>query len=549
MTQEEELQRQLTLNRKELELILAIDRVRDTATTPSVIFSGIVSAVTQQFDADFGLLYLVNRASGILELKILKERAPRWHKIGLAISRDAVRHAMLVDGTTIWQATEILTATTLANVPPSLQLLAVPIFMEARNELLGVLLLGRVHPFTTDERELLTIAESQLDSAIIQAYTAHELIQRNKELETIYRVDHIRDQNLPFDEMLNVVLQELCAIINAELGFVMLYDQTGQQLELRAVTNRDLLRDPAYFETINRVANDAIQRATMICHLERNPEHDNEQCAILCVPLILRDEVLGVFGAVSDNKGNGFTYDDQRLLLAIVSQMDTAIMENLERRQLRRVLGRSIDARVLQRLLTNPNVDILKGERALLTVLYSDLRGSTRLAEQIAPELMVAFLNDHLEKMTDVVLTREGTLDKFAGDGLMAFFGAPLAQPDHALRAVQVGLEMQRKQQDVIRHWEQRDLAAPAMGVGIATGELIVGEIGSERRTDYTVIGSAANLGARICAVAKPGQVLISEATYALLQDQITVTPVPGMHFKGIDHEVTVYEVLAIIQA
>jgi adenylate cyclase len=266
----------------------------------------------------------------------------------------------------------------------------------------------------------------------------------------------------------------------------------------------------------------------------------------MCVPLILRNEVIGVFGAVNRERP-GFTSDDRRLLQAIVSQMDTAIFEGLERRRLRRVLGRSLDPHVLDRLLANPNVDILKGERAVLTVLYADLRGSTSLAEHLNPDLLVELIGDYLGQMTNVVLAHEGTLDKFVGDEVMALFGAPFPQPDHALRAVRVGLAMQVAFREVVARWLARGVEMAGLGVGIATGELIVGEIGFEQRTDYTVIGRAANLGARICAVAQAGQVLISQATFDLVKDWVQVTPIPGLRFKGIGHDVTVYHVTRLL--
>ncbi len=128
----------------------------------------------------------------------------------------------------------------------------------------------------------------------------------------------------------------------------------------------------------------------------------------------------------------------------------------------------------------------------------------------------------------------------------MALFGAPLPQPDHALRAVRVGMEMQAAYQSLAEAWRQRGVETDGLGIGIATGELIVGEMGCDRRTDYTVIGVAANLGSRICAAAQPGQVLISQATYELVRNQVEVTPWPGMQFKGLDRPVTVYQVIRV---
>jgi class 3 adenylate cyclase len=532
---------QKTLKERELEIVLAIDRVRDTAPVPTAMFSGILNVLADQFQADFCFLYLVNRETSVLELRVVNERTATW-SLDPALVQPLAEQAVRKEGVSVWRADEALPPDSLAGVPSDLQLVAIPVVMDIAP--LGALLIGRAgRPFGTDEVELLKAAESQVDSAVIQAYTYHELQQRNKELETIYRVDRIRDQNLPFDEMLDAALHELCAVIHAESGFVMLYDYAGQRLEMRAVTPKDFLNVSEYNALVNRVANEALECAEMTCY----SEEERTPCMVICVPLILRNEIIGVFGALNRERP-GFTSDDRKLLQAIVSQMDTAIFEGLERTRLRRVLGRSLDPHVLDRLLANPNVDILKGERAVLTVLYGDLRGSTSLAEHLNPDLLVELISDYLGQMTNVVLAHEGTLDKFVGDEVMAVFGAPVPQPDHALRAVRVGLAMQAAHQEVIARWRARDVQMAGLGIGVATGELIVGEIGCEQRTDYTVIGRAANLGARICAVAHSGQVLISQSTYDLVKDRVEVTPIPGQHFKGIDDDVTVYHVTRLLE-
>jgi adenylate cyclase len=197
--------------------------------------------------------------------------------------------------------------------------------------------------------------------------------------------------------------------------------------------------------------------------------------------------------------------------------------------------------------LANPDVDFLRGERSVLSVLYADIRGSTSLAERTDPELLVGFINAYLSRMTEVILAHEGTLDKFVGDEVMALFGAPFAQPDHALRAVRVGLEMQKAHGAVMETWWARGVEAAPIGIGIASGELIVGEMGSSQRSDYTVIGRAANLGARICAVAKAGQVLISQATFDMVSRQVEAIPITGLELKGVGQSITVYHVTGIL--
>lgn len=541
-----DLERQWQLAQKELTLVLAIDAVRDSASGPLAMLSGIVNIVAEQFKSDLCLLYLIDPETKRLELKVVNEHNKGWLQLHSALLEDAAQKALTLEGMAVWSAQEVLPPEVLANVPASLQVALIPIFMECQDLPLGLLLLTRaIAPFGDEDMKLLEIAESQIDSAVIQAHTAHELAQRNKELETIYQFDRIRDRHLPFDDMLDVVLQELCKVIQAEMGFVMLYNPKGERLEMRAMTHEDLLRDTHYYHLINQLANEAMERGELLC----NQNGASARCTVMCIPLILQDEIIGVFGALHRDPQRAFTSDDRRLLGAIVSQMDTAILEGMEKRNLRRVLGRSLDPHILEALLAHPEEAILKGERETLTVLYADLRGSTALAESTNPETLVEFMNAYLGEMTEVVLSFEGTLDKFVGDEVMALFNAPLSQPDHALRAVRVGLAMQERYTQLLARWRaERGLGAEGIGVGMATGEAIVGEIGCERRTDYTVIGRPANLGARICAVAKTGQVLVSEATYELIKAQVDATPIPGMQFKGIGQPVTVYQINRVLE-
>jgi adenylate cyclase len=537
------LRGKLMLRQRELDLILKIDHIRDTVPEPSAMLDAIANALTEQFQADLCLLCLLDRETRDLELKAITNRSERFGQMELVATRELAERAVQADDVAIWEGGEMLPAPDGEQEPlDNLQLVAIPIIMGA-DERLGALLLARFDaPFSSGDIELLKIAESQIDSAVIQGYEYFDLQQRNKELETIYRVDRIRDQHLPFDEMLNRVLQELRAVIEAEMGFIMLYNHAWRRLEMRASTHDDIFRVSPHYETVDRVANAALQRSDLVCYNDLG----DVLRSLLCIPLILHDEIIGVLGVVNRYGPRGFRSEDRRLLRAIGSQMDTAIFESLERRRLRQVLGRSVDPHVMQRLLANPDVDFLKGERLVLTVLYADMRGSTSLAERTQPELLVGYMNEYLGRMTEVILAHEGTLDKFVGDEVMALFGAPFPQADHALRAVRVGLEMQMAHQAIMDDWRTRGLDPAPIGVGIATGELTVGEMGCSRRTDYTVIGQAANLGARICNAAQGDQVLISQATYDLIKDRTEAIPIAGLQLKGICHDVTAYHVTRV---
>lgn len=536
------LRRDLEREQRKLNLIMAMDRIRDSRQEPSAMLGAVVNLIAEEFNAGISLLVLIDRDTGELELKAVNDRGRSFGRLNPEALRELARRALKTDSVAVWEGVEVCEAFGLEDADVCrLHLAVVPIIMGVRVRL-GALFIARLDQvFSADEIDLLQVAESQVDSTVIQGFDYVELDLRNRELETIYRVDRIRDENLGFDEMLNAVLEEIRGVIQAEMGYIMLYDHFADELELRAFSHDDLFKVSAYYDVIDAAAHEAMERAHLIFHNDL----EGLLTSVMAIPLILRNEILGVFG-VANAGGREFDERERRLLIAIASQMDTAIFESLEQRRLRRVLGRSVDPRVMERLLANPDVDLLKGDRQTLTVLYADIRGSTELAERTPPERLVEFINDYLGHMVEVILAEEGTLDKFVGDEVMALFGAPVPQEDHALRAVKVGLQMQAAHQRIVEDWQSRGVDVPRIGVGIATGELIVGEMGSPQRTDYTVIGRAANLGARICSHAAGGQVLISPATYDLVREVVEATPVMGVRMKGIGDDMTVYHVSAV---
>ncbi len=531
----------LEQKQNELDLMIALDDIRDTAADPSAMLASILNTLAERFHADLCLLTVVDRDSGDLELKAVNDNGTT-SGLSEATIKALAEHAYRAETITVWQPDALRDELNVTDLPADLHLAAVPIVMGQKMRLGGVIVARRGSPFTESDLNLLRIAESQLDSAVIQGYAYHELQQRNKELEVIYQIDRIRDKHLPFDDMLNEALVKLRDVLDAEMGFIMLYDRAGKRLQMRAFTHEDLFRTSPYAEVVTRVANESLEQARLIAHNDLEGQINS----VMCIPLILREEILGVFGVANRRSARDFDDEDKRLLNAIASQMDTAIFESLEQRRLRQVLGRSVDPRVMERLLDQADTGFLRGERTLLTVLYADMRGSTSLAEQTDPELLVGYINDYLGAMVNVILDNEGTLDKFVGDEVMALFGAPFPLEDHALRAVRVGLAMQTAYQPVMARWAAKGVRACPIGIGIATGDLIAGEMGSPQRSEYTVIGRAANLGSRICAVAAGGQVLISQATYDLIRDQVEATPIHGLDLKGFSDPITAYHITGV---
>jgi adenylate cyclase len=291
-----------------------------------------------------------------------------------------------------------------------------------------------------------------------------------------------------------------------------------------------LLTSPAYYEIINRFSRQALDAGKMV--YSNRP--DGPIRSIIAIPLILNEKIIGVFGTVNSSNPRGFNVEDRRMLTAITSQVDTAVFERLERRRMRKVLSRSVDPKVLEHLLERADDAVLSGEKLMLSVIFADLRGSTEWTERTQPEELVQSLNVFLGRMTDVIFKNGGTLDKFVGDEVIALFGAPVKMEDHAQHAIQTALEMQRVHGEIVAELGAKGIELPALGIGVSSGEMIAGEIGSTIRSDFTAMGRAMNLGSRLCSVAKAGEICISEATYQLVKHQVDAAPAASVALKGL---------------
>jgi adenylate cyclase len=210
---------------------------------------------------------------------------------------------------------------------------------------------------------------------------------------------------------------------------------------------------------------------------------------------------------------------------------------------LRRVIGRYVSEEVAAEIVADPGRHLkLGGEKRDVTVLFGDLRGFTPMAERLDAEDVVDILNVYLSHVIDLVFEFRGNLDKFRGDGFMAFFGAPLAHGDDAANAVRCALALQERLKS-ITFAKFPDLRLLA-GIGINSGAVIAGNVGSERRTDYTVIGNEVNLAQRFEAHAGPGQILITSATYERVREFVDVRDLGRLRVAGMQDGVMAYDVL-----
>jgi adenylate cyclase len=269
----------------------------------------------------------------------------------------------------------------------------------------------------------------------------------------------------------------------------------------------------------------------------------------ICAPLLTESGVHGALYADRLDPFAAFKPDDLELVSAVAAQTAIAVEnvrahERLAREEVARAnYSRFLPEYVVKQILDNPDSFTLGGVTQTITVLFADIRGFTRISEHAAPEKIVLLLNHYFSAMTDIIFAHGGTLDKYLGDGLMVLFGAPTVTPKDAANALSAAVAMQRRMLSINDELRKEGFADIGIGIGLHTGEVIVGYIGSERRSEYTAIGDAVNTAARLESNAKGGQILISEATAQAARTRYHLTPRDPINVKNREQPVPLFEV------
>ena len=235
----------------------------------------------------------------------------------------------------------------------------------------------------------------------------------------------------------------------------------------------------------------------------------------------------------------------------IVVMLYRIVFEQAEQRATKGVMGKYLSPAVMTEVLKDPERLRLGGQKREMSVLFSDIRGFTTVSERMDPAELVNFLNEYLTEMTGIVFQHEGVLDKYLGDAIMAFWGAPKDQPNHAELACRTGYHMMRRLRELQAGWSARGLPPLNIGVGINTGPMTVGNVGSRMRFDYTVMGDAVNLGSRLEGVNKEygTDVIIGATTLAAVGDKFVVRYLDLIAVAGKQEPTAIYELIAPVEA
>jgi adenylate cyclase len=378
-------------------------------------------------------------------------------------------------------------------------------------------------------------------------------------LQMLLEVSQKLSAELDLDRLLRTVVDTTFEIMSVDrVTIVLLNEETG---DLVPTISRSRVGETQAVQVPRSIAEKVLQeRVAVVSQNAPADERFRGQSILIqrvrsamCSPLMASaDRVLGLLYVDNLTATNTFTDEDLQFLVAFSGLAAIGIKNSRYAEQIRReAMVRSNFERYFA-----PNVaaDIAQrgeaigqgGERRPTTVLFSDIRGFTAIAEAMGPDAIARFLSEYFSEMVEVIFEHGGTLDKFIGDAVMALWGSPIAHVDDPDRAVRAAIGMQRAIGRLNERWMAQGRPEIGVGIGINHGEVFAGNIGSHRRLEYTVIGDAVNVAARLCAEAGPGEILVSEQLLKVVRDQLSCDYLPEMALKGKAHTVQVYRVRGI---
>jgi adenylate cyclase len=387
--------------------------------------------------------------------------------------------------------------------------------------------------------------------------TIDRLQRENFLLRMLYDAGKALHAKLSTDDIAAEVMGLAFRVEGVERGFIMLFDEKGEltrQTEVRyrvapakeqpqIILSRSVLErmktelQPILITDLSADERFSASESMMISGLR----------SAICAPLVARGHLAGVLYVDNLNKTSAFTQDELDVLTQAAAAIDSAKThaELAEHAMQRSALERFLSPEVVEMIAAHPQEVKLGGVSQKVTILFADIRNFTSLSETLPPERIVEILNEYFTRVTDVIFDYGGTLDKYLGDGVMAVFGAPISKGNDAASAVRSAIAIQRLVNEMNRDAAARGWPRLGVGIGVNTGVVTAGNIGSPRRIDYTVIGDPVNVASRLMTNARGGQTLISEDTARDLgpDPEFQLSRLAPLQVKGKSQPVSVFSV------
>jgi adenylate cyclase len=390
---------------------------------------------------------------------------------------------------------------------------------------------------------------------------AADAVQLRRDYERL-RLSHELSREIALErdtpKLLAKILQSIFSFVGADRGVIFLTDETGA-LQPGASLRRDGSETSIVVSStiLNHVQT---ERAAVLTHdaamdfaaSKGKSMILNRISSAIVVPLLHNEEFLGVLWLDAESLAQ-FQPKDLEVVTGVAAQAAMFIENNILAKKIEREIvtrerfSRLVSPNIAERVASG-ELEVKKGGELVgeCTVFNSDIRGFTRMSSGTAPEVIVEMLNEYFEHMVETLFKYEGTLDKFMGDGLMALWGAPVVHPDDPIRAVQCALEQMDTLGQYNRQRVERSLPPLSVGIGIHTGPLVAGYIGSSKALSYTVIGDTANTSSRLCGHALAGQIIVSESTHSKLGGKFDSEELPPALVKGKEKPLRIFNITGV---
>ncbi len=379
---------------------------------------------------------------------------------------------------------------------------------------------------------------------------ATDTLEKYKEINLLYRVSSELGSYLDIPAIADFILSEARRLIDSTSGCLLLLNSAEDQLEKVAAFGQDATSIMNWEVTSGiigdiiahssaEIINEAVEDARFI-------PRDYPLGSLLCTALNVKGKVIGVI-VISHESEISYTAGDLKLLISIASQaaaaIDNALLHEhkLREERIKTNLGRYVASEVVEAIFESRGEISLAPTKKDVTILFSDIRNFTTQCELLAPEQIVEYLNEYFTAMVEEIFSYGGTVNKFVGDMIVAMFGAPSNLENSEQKAIETAIAMQKRLKCIPIDWIRDNFNT---GIGISSGDVVVGNVGSPQHMDYTAIGDEVNIASRLQSLAKGGQILVSRNIYDLNYDKFEFRNVGSLSIKGKHNPVEVFEVI-----
>ncbi len=392
------------------------------------------------------------------------------------------------------------------------------------------------------------LAEKEVEKKTL----ANEVLDKYREINLLYKLSEKIATCLDPTEVAELAIEEAMRLIKGTSASVMLLHPDTRRLEIVAgYGSAAPLKGKVSLEPGRGIAGSVLisGKAEIVNDVNADPRFApgvNRVTSLMCAPLKTSQESIGVIN-VSGEEPTVYSAQDLKLLTTVASQAAAAIenallhQSRLREERIKSQLERYIPAQLVQAIIESKGDISLAPARKPITVLFSDIRNFTTKCEELEAEVIVGYLNEYFTHMVDVIFTHEGTVNKFVGDMIVAMFGAPSTLENNEERAIAAAIAMQHRIQNIPILWIRENFIT---GIGITSGKVVVGNIGSLQHMDYTAIGDEVNLASRLQSIAQGGQILVSRSVYEATQHVYNYRAFGTLNVKGKKNEVEVFEVV-----